>query len=81
MFFDCHTHSANSDGKCSVDELCLKAVEKSLGGIIITDHANMNYYNERNTYQSIKNSIKDRGFWNLYMIKSYILKILLQAEL
>ena len=59
MFFDCHTHSNNSDGRCSVHELCEKACEKSLDGIIITDHANMNYYNERNTYSSIKNSIAD----------------------
>ena len=59
MFFDCHTHSTNSDGRNSVDELCLSAIEKSIDGIIVTDHANMNNYNERNAYQCIKNSIRD----------------------
>lgn len=59
MLYDCHTHSTNSDGKNSIDELCLSAIEKSMSGITITDHADMNFYNERNTYERIKNSIKE----------------------
>ncbi len=59
MFVDCHTHSTNSDGRNSVDELCLSAIEKGIGGILITDHADMNFYNERNTYERIKKLIAD----------------------
>ena len=57
--FDCHTHSINSDGKCNIDELCISSIQKSLDGIMITDHADMNFYNERNTFERIKNSIKE----------------------
>ncbi len=59
MLFDCHTHSTNSDGKNSIDELCINSIEKSLSGITITDHADMNFYNERNTFERIKNSIEE----------------------
>lgn len=59
MFFDCHTHSTNSDGKNTVNDLCEEALAKAFDGIIITDHADMNYYNERSTYQRIQNSIRE----------------------
>ena len=59
MLFDCHTHSTNSDGKSSINELCISSIEKSLSGITVTDHADMNFYNERNTLDRIKNSIKE----------------------
>lgn len=59
MFFDCHTHTTNSDGKATVDELCAAALTVGLSGVIITDHANMNYYNERSTYESMLQSIRD----------------------
>ena len=52
-------HTTNSDGRNSTLEMCEAAIEKGLGGIIITDHADMNFYNERNTYDRIKKSIKD----------------------
>ena len=59
MLFDCHSHSVNSDGFNTVDELCQRAIELALGGITVTDHANMNYYNEKKTYPSIIRSLKD----------------------
>lgn len=36
---DSHTHSSNSfDGKCSVDEMCRRAINKGLHAIAVTDH-------------------------------------------
>jgi len=57
MFYDCHMHTTNSDGRNSTLEMCESAIEKGLDGIIITDHADMNFYNERNTYERIKKSM------------------------
>lgn len=59
MLFDCHTHSTNSDGRNSVEEMCVSAIEKGIDGIMITDHADMNFYNECNIYEKIKNSMLD----------------------
>jgi len=59
MLFDCHTHSTNSDGKNTVEEMCASSLENALDGVMITDHADMNFYNERNTYSRIQNSIRD----------------------
>lgn len=59
MYFDCHTHSLNSDGRNSVEEMCISAIEKGIDGITITDHADMNFYNECNIYEKIKNSMRD----------------------
>ena len=59
MLYDCHMHTTNSDGKNSVFEMCESSIEKGLDGIIITDHADMNFYNERNTYERIKKSMND----------------------
>ena len=59
MLFDCHSHSLRSDGESTVDELCAKSIEKGLDGLMITDHANMNYYNEKNTYESMIRSLAD----------------------
>ena len=59
MIYDFHTHSINSDGKGTVDELCGFAIEKGICGFALTDHADMEYYEERNTYNRIKQSISD----------------------
>ena len=59
MYFDCHTHTVNSDGAHSVDEMCISAIEKGVDGITITDHADMHIYNESNVYEKIKNSMRD----------------------
>lgn len=59
MLYDCHTHTTNSDGKNSVCEMCLAAAEKGLGGITVTDHANMNFYYDRNTFSYIKKSLEE----------------------
>ena len=58
MLYDCHTHTTHSDGKNSTIEMCTSAIEKGLGGITVTDHANMNFYMERDTLKNIKESIK-----------------------
>ena len=58
--FDSHMHSKNShDSKQTLDEICLNAIEKGLTGITVTDHADINFYESRDTYNNIKNSIAD----------------------
>ncbi|MBO5879878.1 MAG: histidinol-phosphatase HisJ family protein [Clostridia bacterium] len=59
MIYDYHVHSVNSDGKGTVDELCGYALEKGICGFALTDHADMNYYEARDTYNRIKKSIAD----------------------
>ena len=59
MIYDFHVHSVNSDGKGTVDELCGFALEKGIAGFALTDHADMEYYEERDTYNRIKKSIDD----------------------
>ena len=59
MIYDFHTHSINSDGFGTVDELCGFAIEKGIAGFALTDHADMEYYEERDTYNRIKKSIAD----------------------
>ncbi len=58
MLYDCHTHTIHSDGKNSTAEICASAIKKGVGGITVTDHANMNFYMERDTYKKINESIK-----------------------
>ena len=41
MIYDFHTHSVNSDGFGTVDELCGFAIEKGVTGFALTDHADM----------------------------------------
>ena len=57
MIYDFHTHSVNSDGFGTVDELCGFAIEKGMAGFALTDHADMEYYEERDTYNRIKRSV------------------------
>ena len=59
MIYDFHAHSVNSDGFGTVDELCTFALEKGIAGFAVTDHADMEYYEERDTYNRIKKSIAD----------------------
>ena len=59
MIYDFHVHSTNSDGKGSVEELCGYAIEKGIAGFALTDHADMNYYEDRDTYNRIAKSISD----------------------
>lgn len=58
MTYDCHTHTTNSDGRNMLDEMCLAAIEKGATGITITDHADMNFYESRDTLNRIKNCIQ-----------------------
>lgn len=57
--YDLHMHSLNSDGKFSVDDMCRAAIEAGVSGIAITDHADMNFYESRNTPQRIRTSVED----------------------
>ena len=57
VFFDCHTHTIHSDGKDTVPEMCVSAIEKGIRGLTITDHADMNFYMERNTFRRIAASM------------------------
>lgn len=59
MFFDCHTHTVNSDGKNTVWDMCDSATNKGISGITITDHANINFYKDLDTFNKIKQSIAD----------------------
>ncbi|WP_312641439.1 histidinol-phosphatase HisJ family protein [Hydrogenoanaerobacterium sp.] len=58
--FDSHTHSDNSfDGTHSVMFMCEAAVQKGLLGIAITDHADMDYLEEQQFLQRLKQSYFD----------------------
>ena len=57
MIYDCHMHTVNSDGKSTIDQMCESAIEKGVSGIAITDHADMNFYESRDTYNRIKGAI------------------------
>jgi histidinol-phosphatase (PHP family) len=59
MIYDFHAHSVNSGGFGTVDELCGFAIEKGIAGFAVTDHADTEYYEERDTYNRIKKSISD----------------------
>lgn len=57
MLYDMHTHTNFShDSKAEPEDNCLAAIEKGLGGIAFTDHADMWYYNERHTLEHIVSS-------------------------
>jgi len=47
MFFDSHTHTVHSDGKCTLEQMCQAAIQNSVAGFAVTDHADMNFYHER----------------------------------
>ncbi len=59
MMYDMHMHTTNSDGRNTVDEMCGAAIEKDVSGIAFTDHADMNFYEERNTFERIKAAVEE----------------------
>ncbi len=59
--YDLHTHTLFSDGKNTVDEMCLSAIEKGLSGIALTDHADMNVFAERDTASRMKQAAEAIG--------------------
>lgn len=59
MIYDTHMHTVNSDGKNTVEEMCQYALNQGISGITITDHADMNFYESRDTYNRIKKAIGD----------------------
>lgn len=54
MIYDSHMHTTNSDGRSTVRQMCETAAEKGICGITFTDHADMNFYESRDTYNRIK---------------------------
>ncbi len=57
---DFHTHTNNSlDCKRTLDELCQIAVQKGIGGIAVTDHAETWYFDEHDVIKNISNCIDD----------------------
>lgn len=56
--YDSHLHTVSSDGRNTVDEMCRAAIAANVDGIMITDHADMNFYASRDTYCRIKNGIE-----------------------
>ena len=60
--YDFHMHSTNSlDGRQTVEEACLSAIEKGLCGIAITDHADINFFEKDKTIYRFINLISDIG--------------------
>lgn len=57
MLYDLHTHTTNSDGRSTLDEMCLSAIDAGVSGLMITDHADMNFYESRDTYNRISSAI------------------------
>ena len=58
--YDFHMHSTNSlDGRQSVEEACITAIEKGLCGIAITDHADINFFVKDKTLDRFTNLISD----------------------
>ena len=57
VLYDSHTHTTNSDGRNTVEEMCQYAIASGVAGISITDHADMNFYESRDTYNRIQKAI------------------------
>ena len=57
MLYDSHMHTTHSDGRSTLEEMCRAAWEKGVGGIAVTDHADMNFYESRDTCNRIQNAI------------------------
>lgn len=59
MLYDTHMHTVHSDGRQEVEDMCQRAIADGVNGITITDHADMNFYEERNHLERIKACIND----------------------
>jgi len=76
--FDSHTHSDNSfDGIHSIMFMCEAAIQKGLLGIAVTDHADMDYLEEQQFLQRLKQSYFDvrkarMAFGNSFILSSGI---------
>jgi histidinol-phosphatase (PHP family) len=57
--YDSHIHSYNSDGSQTMDEVCRQALEKGLTGLMFTDHAHLQYFEEYDTLKNIKAAIEE----------------------
>ena len=55
MIFDLHSHTTFSDGSLTPDELILRAIEKGVGTLAVTDHDTIDAYREApETYNRIR---------------------------
>lgn len=59
MIYDLHTHSTNSDGRSTLDDMCVSAIDRGVTGFALTDHADMNFYAQRDTFDRIGRSLAD----------------------
>ncbi len=59
MNFDLHTHTVNSDGKQTVFDMCDSAIAHGVDGIAITDHADINFFEERRVEERISQCAKE----------------------
>ncbi len=57
--YDLHTHTIHSDGRSTVDDICRAAIEKGLRGVAITDHADTDTFEEKNTLMRIAQAAMD----------------------
>lgn len=57
--YDTHIHSFHSDGQQSMEEVCGQAIEKGLTGIMFTDHAHLQHFEEYDTLNNIKAAISE----------------------
>ena len=65
MLYDTHVHTNFShDSKQEPEGNCIAAIERGLSGIAITDHADMWYYNKRQTLDHIVASTDKAGELN-----------------
>lgn len=54
---DMHTHSVNShDSICEIEDMCLSQIEKGTKIFAVTDHCDMDSYNDYDIYTPIKKS-------------------------
>ncbi len=81
--YDSHTHTVNSpDGRQTIDDLCLTAIEMGVKGIAVTEHTHLSpvylhYFPDFKPLPSIKQGIKDV----LYGQEKYGDKLLLTCGL
>lgn len=59
VIYDSHMHTTNSDGQNTLIQMCDYAAANGIQGITITNHADMNFYESRDTYNRIKGDIRE----------------------
>lgn len=57
--YDTHIHSFHSDGQQTMDEVCMQALEKGLKGLMFTDHAHLQYFEEYDVLNHMRDAIAE----------------------